>query len=111
MNIYVGNLPLEITREDLLREFMVFGVVVRVRILNDKYIGSGQSRSYGYVEMASISEGQAAINSLAGKIIQGHTINVVESLPLSDKRGMSAQERNNNGVSPPKGTSTRCRII
>ena len=44
MNIYVGNLSLEVTEEELRQEFITFGEVISVTIMNDKYIGSGQSR-------------------------------------------------------------------
>jgi RNA recognition motif-containing protein len=67
MNIYVGNLCLEFTEGELRQEFMAFGEVVSVTIMNDKYIGSGQSRGYAFVEMPSPSEGQAAISALNGK--------------------------------------------
>ena len=53
MNIYVGNLSLEVTEEKLRQEFMAFREVLSVTIMNDKYIGSGQSRGYGFVEMPS----------------------------------------------------------
>ena len=42
MNIYVGNLSLDVTEEELRRQFMTFGQVLSVTIMNDKYIGSGQ---------------------------------------------------------------------
>ena len=41
MNIYVGNLSLEVTEEELRREFMAFGEVISVTIMSDKYIGRG----------------------------------------------------------------------
>ena len=88
MNIYVGNLSLDITEDQLRREFTVFGEVVAVTIMNDKYIGSGQTRGYGFVEMASKSEGEAAIASLKGKKLRNQAIDVVGALPLSDKRGI-----------------------
>ena len=87
MNIYVGNLSLEVTEEELRREFMAFGEVISVTIMNDKYIGSGQSRGYGFVEMPSQSEGQAAITALNGKSLRHRTIDVIKALPLSDNRG------------------------
>ena len=59
MNIYVGNLSLEVTEDELRREFTAFGEVVSVIIMNDKYIGSGQPRGYGFIEMTSKSEGTA----------------------------------------------------
>jgi len=63
INIYVGNLSLEVTDEELQREFMVFGEVISVTIMNNKHIGSGQSKEYGFVEMPSKAEGQAAITA------------------------------------------------
>ena len=87
MNIYVGNLSLEVTEEELRQEFMAFGEVISVTIMNDKYIGSGQSRGYGFVEMPSVSEGQAAITALNGKTLRHRTIDVIQALPLSDNGG------------------------
>ncbi len=87
MNIYVGNLSLEVTEGELQREFMAFGEVLSVTIMNDKYIGSGQPRGYGYVKMPSQSEGKAAIDALNGKTLRHMAINLVEALPLSDKKG------------------------
>ncbi len=84
MNIYVGNLPLEVTDDELRQEFLAFGQVKSVSVMNDKYIGSGQLRGYGFVEMTSKSEGEAAIKSLQGKRLRDRLINVVEALPLSD---------------------------
>ena len=85
MNIYVGNLSLETTEDELRKEFTEFGKVISVTIMNDKYIGSGQPRGYGYVEMDSKSEGATAIDSLEGKRLRNRVVNVVEALPLSDK--------------------------
>jgi RNA recognition motif-containing protein len=64
MNIYVGNLSFETTEDELRKEFTKFGKVISVTIMNDKYMGSGQPRDYGYVEMASKSEGATAIANL-----------------------------------------------
>ena len=88
MNIYVGNLSLETTEDELRKEFTEFGEVVSVTIMDDKYIGSGQPRGYGYVEMTSKSEGTTAIANLEGKRLRDRVVNVVEALPLSDKGGM-----------------------
>jgi RNA recognition motif-containing protein len=87
MNIYVGNLPLEVTEDELRQEFMAFGEVISINIMNDKYIGSGQQRGYGFVQMPSQSEGKAAITALNDKTLGHMTISVVEALPLSDKKG------------------------
>jgi RNA recognition motif-containing protein len=90
MNIYVGNLSLDVTDEELRREFMAFGEVLSVTIMNDRYISSGQPRGYGFVEMASKSQGEAAITSLKGKALRGRVIDVVAALPLSDNTGYSS---------------------
>jgi len=97
MNIYVGNLSLEMTKDELRKEFTEFGEVISVTIMDDKYIGSGQPRSYGYVEMASKSEGTTAINNLEGKKLRNRVINVVEALPLSNKNvAVFSNIKNNN---------------
>jgi RNA recognition motif-containing protein len=97
MNIYVGNLSLEMTEGELRKEFTEFGEVISVTIMNDKYIGSGQPRGYGYVEMASKSEGTIAIANIEGKKLRNRVVNVVEALPLSNKRGIANPHiRNNN---------------
>jgi RNA recognition motif-containing protein len=90
MNIYVGNLSLDVTEEELRQEFRAFGTVISVVIMNDKYIGSGQTRGYGFLQMASKSEGEAAITRLQGKILKSRVIDVVEALPLSDKRDIGS---------------------
>ncbi len=89
MNIYVGNLGFEVNEEELRREFMVFGEVISVIIMNDKYIGSGQPRGYGFITMASKAAGEAAVVSLNGKSLRGKAMEVVGALPLSEKKSTS----------------------
>ena len=86
MNIYVGNLPLELTADELRKEFLAFGQVKSVNIMDDRDIGSGQPCGYGFVEMPLDSEGKAAIISLEGKVIRDRLIKIIEALPLSDKK-------------------------
>lgn len=93
MNIYVGNLPLEATEDDLRRMFVDFGEVISVIIMNDKYIGSGQPRVYGYVQMPSKSQGQTAVVGLQEKNFGGQLIKVVEALPLSDSAQAPTRKR------------------
>jgi RNA recognition motif-containing protein len=87
MNIYVGNLSLETTEDELRQTFATYGEVTSVTMMNDKYIGSGQINSYGYVEMTSKSAGIAAIAGLARKRVRDRFIRVIEALPLSDRNG------------------------
>ncbi len=85
MRIYVGNLSYEVTEEDLRQEFGAFGEVTSVNIITDKY--SGRPKGFGFIEMASVSEGQAAITGLKGKTLKERTIVVNEARPRTDKRG------------------------
>ncbi len=87
MNIYVGNFSFEVTEEDLRQEFMVFGEVISVTMMDRRFVGDGQSRGYGFVEMPSPVEGQAAINALHGKTIRDSMVDVIQALPLSDASG------------------------
>jgi cold-inducible RNA-binding protein len=102
MNIYVGNLSLETTEDELRKEFMEFGEVISVTIMNDRYIGSGQPRGYGYVQMASRSEAAMAIANLEGKKLRDRVVTIVEALPLSNKNGMIITDIKNNNRSNKK---------
>ena len=110
MNIYIGNLSLEVTEGELRQEFMAFGEVISVTIMNDKYIGSGQSRGYAFVEMPSQSEGKAAIAALNDKELRYMTINVIEALPLSDKKGNGSSGIKRGGWSSSRVRQRRCKI-
>ena len=95
MNIYVGNLSLDTTEDEIRKEFAEFGEVISVTIMNDRYIGSGQPRGYGYIEMVSKTAGAAAIAHIEGKKVRDHVINVVEALPLSEKNGTASMNIRN----------------
>ena len=85
MKIYVGNLSFDVTEEELRAEFTAFGKVESVSIITDKY--SGRPKGFGFVEMPSVSEGQAAITALNGKTLKDRTLNVNAARPRSDNRG------------------------
>ncbi len=85
MKLYVGNLSYEVTEEELKQEFMSFGEVTSVNIITDKY--SGRPKGFGFVEMATKSEAEAAITGLNGKTLKERTIVVNESRPRTDSRG------------------------
>ena len=81
MKIYVGNLPYEVTEEDLRQEFSAFGEIAAVDVIMDKY--SGRPKGFGFVEMNNKSEAIAAIADLKGKRlarVPGTT--VLESIQL-----------------------------
>jgi cold-inducible RNA-binding protein len=81
MNIYVGNMSREVTKDDLLEAFEEFGQVESVKIITDRV--SGESRGFGFVEMPAEAEAQSAINGLNGKELKGETLNVNEARPRS----------------------------
>ncbi|MBN2298515.1 MAG: RNA-binding protein [Deltaproteobacteria bacterium] len=84
MKIYVGNLSYEVTEDDLRMAFEQFGQTESVAIIKDKF--SGQSKGFGFVEMASKSEGQAAIEGMNGKELKGRALNVNEARPRPEGR-------------------------
>ena len=84
MNIYVGNLSHKVTEEDLRLAFEPFGQVESATIIKDKY--SGQSKGFGFVEMASKTEGLSAIDGLNGKELKGKALNVNEARPRTERR-------------------------
>ena len=82
MKIYAGHLSYEITEEDLRLAFEAFGKVESVTIIKDKY--SDRSKGFGFVEMPTAAEAQAAIEGLNGKDLKGKTINVNEARPQTE---------------------------
>jgi cold-inducible RNA-binding protein len=103
MKIYVGNLPHELTEEELRQEFGNFGAVGSVNIIKDRY--SGDSRGFGFVEMASVSEGRAAISGLDGKELKDHTLKVNAARPPSQSRGGPSYGSNRSPGGWPRKTS------
>ena len=79
MKIYVGNLPRELTEDELRHEFEAFGKVDTVAIVKDRY--SGQPRGFGFVEMPTKSEAVAALAGLKGKVVQERTLDISEARP------------------------------
>ena len=84
MNIYVGNLAYSCTEDDLREAFSAYGAVDSARVITDKF--SGQSKGFGFVEMANVAEGQAAITALNGKPFKGRELKVNEARPKTDDR-------------------------
>ena len=84
MNIYVGNLAHDVSEDDLRQSFEAFGRIDSVSVVKNKY--SGESRGFGFVEMSSEDEAQAAIDGLNGKELKGQNLNVNEARPRSNNR-------------------------
>ena len=85
MNIFVGNLPREITEEDLQEAFGAYGKVASVSVIKDKF--TGEPRGFGFVEMPNNNEGKAAIAGVNGKMVKGKSLNVNEARPKNETRG------------------------
>jgi RNA recognition motif-containing protein len=96
MNIYVGNLAREVTEEQLRQTFEAHGQVGPVSIIKDKF--TGESRGFGFVEMPSKDEAQAAIDGLNGKDLGGRAMKVNEA----HERG-SRDSRGGGGRGPRRG--------
>jgi RNA recognition motif-containing protein len=91
MNIYAGNLPYDLSEEDLKKAFEAFGQVESAKIITDMY--SGRSKGFGFVEMADEAEAQSAIDGLNGKELKGRTLNVNQARPRSEGRRGSKPRR------------------
>ena len=85
MKLYVGNLSFEITEDELAAEFGAYGKVESIAIPSDRI--SGRPRGFAFVEMASKSEAEAAIEGLNGTSLKDRNIVVNESRPRTDNRG------------------------
>jgi cold-inducible RNA-binding protein len=96
-NIFVGNLSFGTTENAARSLFESYGSVDRVNIATDR--DTGQARGFAFVEMGVDAEGNAAINGLNGKDVDGRTLNVNEARPKAERgsgggyRGGSRQSR------------------
>lgn len=79
MKLYVGNLPYNVTEDQLRQMFSEYGSVGSVNVITDKF--SGQSKGFGFVEMADNSEADAAIKGLNETNQGGRNIKVNEARP------------------------------
>jgi len=95
MNIYVGNLSHDVTEDDLRQAFEAFGEVSSVNIIKDRFTGEG--RGFGFVEMPTKSEAEAAITGLNGKDMKGRAVNVNEARPRPQGRGPGGGGRGGRG--------------
>ena len=85
--IYVGNLPYTVGNEQLAQVFSAYGDVVEASVVMDRE--SGQSKGFGFVEMADDAAARNAIASLNGTTLDNRTIRVNEAQPRADRSGGS----------------------
>ena len=94
-NIYVGNLDYGVTEEQLRTAFEPHGQVDKVTLIRDR--DTGQPRGFGFVEMASDSEAQNAIQALNGAQVGGRAITVNEARPRVERAGGGSGGRGGYG--------------
>ncbi|MEI6432210.1 MAG: RNA-binding protein, partial [bacterium] len=85
MRLYVGGLPYRTTSQELSELFSEVGQVADASIVEDRY--SGQSRGFGFVEMATDNEGREAIARFNGYMLGGRPLTVNEARPRDDRGG------------------------
>jgi cold-inducible RNA-binding protein len=78
--LYVGNLPYTVRDEDLQQSFGQFGAVTSAKVMMER--DTGRSKGFGFVEMASDAEAQAAIAGMNGQSLGGRSITVNEARPM-----------------------------
>ena len=83
--LYVGNLTYGVTNSDLEKLFEPFGTVESAQVIMDR--DTGRSKGFGFVEMGSDQEAQAAIAALSGKEVDGRQLTVNEAKPREDRGG------------------------
>ena len=83
--LYVGNLSYDVTDSELEQLFAAHGTVESAQVIMDR--DTGRSKGFGFVEMGSAAEGQAAIAALNGKEVNGRQLTVNEAKPREERGG------------------------
>ena len=83
--LYVGNLAYSVRDQDLSDAFSQYGSVSSAKVMMDRE--TGRSKGFGFVEMGSDAEAQAAINGMNGQPLEGRSIVVNEARPREERPG------------------------
>jgi RNA recognition motif-containing protein len=83
--LYVGNLAYSVRDESLQAAFSQFGTVTSAKVMMDRE--TGRSKGFGFVEMSSAAEAQAAMNAMNGQPLEGRAIVVNEARPREERPG------------------------
>jgi RNA recognition motif-containing protein len=90
--LYVGSLPYSVTEDELRNLFSPYGPIESVRIITDKF--TGQSKGFGFVEMANGEDAKKAVEGMNGKQLNGRNLIVNEARPEQRReRSFSGGER------------------
>ena len=81
--LYVGNLPYSVRDNDLEQAFSQFGAVTSAKVMMER--DTGRSKGFGFVEMGSDAEAQAAINGMNGQPLGGRSVVVNEARPMESR--------------------------
>ncbi|MDD0811591.1 RNA-binding protein [Curvibacter sp. RS43] len=81
--LYVGNLPYQVRDNDLEQAFSEFGTVTSAKVMMER--DTGRSKGFGFVEMGSDAEAQAAINGMNGQSMGGRSVTVNEAKPMEPR--------------------------
>jgi hypothetical protein len=81
--LYVGNLPYSVRDSDLEQAFAQFGAVTSAKVMMERE--TGRSKGFGFVEMGSDAEAQAAINGMNGQPLGGRSVVVNEARPMESR--------------------------
>ena len=95
MKLYVGNLSFQTTADDLQAAFEPFGTVTEVVLVSDR--DTGRSRGFAFVTMGSRAEGQAAIEGLQGRELDGRALSVNEARSREERPGGGRPGRPSGG--------------
>ncbi|HEY9608121.1 RNA-binding protein [Allocoleopsis sp.] len=94
MSIYVGNLSYQVTQDDLNAVFAEYGTVKRVQLPTDRE--TGRIRGFGFVEMSSDAEEEAAIEALDGAEWMGRDLKVNKAKPRENRSSSGGFRKSNN---------------
>lgn len=103
--LYVGNLSFHLTSDDLEQHFAQVGTVESAKIIEDR--DTGRSRGFGFVEMSSEAEAQAAIEQFGGQEFEGRDLVVNEARPRENRGGGGGYNRGNSGGGGGGGNYSR----
>jgi RNA recognition motif-containing protein len=89
--LYVGNLPYSYSDTDMQHAFEAYGTVSSAKVIMEA--DSGRSKGFGFVEMASPAEAQAAIEGMNGQDVGGRSMVVNEARPMQPRTGNGSGAR------------------
>lgn len=95
--LYVGNLPHSLGNNELQNLFQAYGTVLSAQVIIDRE--TNRSKGFGFVEMNTAEEAQAAISAMNGSEVGGRTLTVNEARPQAERTGGSGPRGNGGGMS------------